>query len=47
VAQIGARNALPFASRGAFVLQSTPMSRCFFGFFFFFYFPRLLAEGNG
>jgi hypothetical protein len=30
---------------GASVIQSSPMQRWFFGFFF--YFPRHLAEGNG
>ena len=34
-----------FAKARGFVLQSSPMHRWFFGFFF--YFPRPLAEGNG
>jgi hypothetical protein len=32
-------------SAGAFVIQSLPMRRWFFGFFF--YFPCLLADGTG
>jgi len=33
-----------FANRAVPVIQSLPMHRWFFGFFFF---PRHLAEGNG
>jgi hypothetical protein len=43
----GGRNysARQFANGVADVIQSIPMHRWFFGFFF--YFPRHLAEGNG